>query len=98
MMAGVLKLIVRAGAGVNTIDIKAATAAKGIKVANCPGKNGIAVAELAIGLMLSLDRRIPDNVAALRAGQWNKKEFSKARGLYGHDARYSRRRQHRLRR
>jgi D-3-phosphoglycerate dehydrogenase len=77
-----LKLIVRAGAGVNTIDIKAATA-KGIKVANCPGKNAIAVAELAIGLMLSLDRRIPDNVADLRAGKWNKKEYSKARGLYG---------------
>lgn len=77
-----LKVIVRAGAGVNTIDIKAATA-KGIKVANCPGKNAIAVAELAIGLMLALDRRIPDNVADLRAGKWNKKEYSKARGLYG---------------
>lgn len=77
-----LKVIVRAGAGVNTIEIKAATA-KGIKVANCPGKNAIAVAELAIGLMLSLDRRIPDNVADLRAGKWNKKEYSKARGLYG---------------
>lgn len=82
MMAGALKLIIRAGAGVNTIDVKAATA-KGIQVANCPGKNSIAVAELAIGLMLSLDRRIPDNVAELRAGTWNKKEYSKARGLYG---------------
>jgi D-3-phosphoglycerate dehydrogenase len=82
MMTGALKLIVRAGAGVNTIDVKAATA-KGIQVANCPGKNAIAVAELAMGLMLSLDRRIPDNVADLRAGTWNKKEYSKARGLYG---------------
>lgn len=81
-MAPSLKLIVRAGAGVNTIDVKAATA-RGVLVANCPGKNSIAVAELAVGLMLSLDRRIPDNVADLRAGRWNKKEYSQARGLYG---------------
>lgn len=77
-----LKLIVRAGAGVNTIDVKAATA-RGVVVANCPGKNSIAVAELTMGLLLALDRRIPDNVIELRAGKWNKKEFSKARGLYG---------------
>ena len=77
-----LALIVRAGAGVNTIDRKAASA-RGIFVANCPGKNAIAVAELAIGLLLSLDRRIPDNVADLRAGTWNKKEYSKASGLHG---------------
>jgi D-3-phosphoglycerate dehydrogenase len=82
MMGGALKLIVRAGAGVNTIDVKAAAAA-GIQVANCPGRNSVAVAELAIGLMLSLDRRIPDNVADLRAGVWNKKEYAKARGLFG---------------
>ncbi len=82
MLAPSLKLIVRAGAGVNTIDVKAATA-KQIVVANCPGKNSIAVAELAFGLMLALDRRIPDNVADLRAGKWNKKEYSKAKGLYG---------------
>ncbi|MGE3191501.1 MAG: NAD(P)-dependent oxidoreductase [Vicinamibacterales bacterium] len=80
--AGNLSLIVRAGAGVNTIDVAGASA-RGIYVSNCPGKNAIAVAELAIGLMLSLDRRIPDNVAELRAGTWNKKEYSKARGLFG---------------
>jgi D-3-phosphoglycerate dehydrogenase len=80
--AGALSLIVRAGAGVNTIDLKSASA-RGIFVANCPGKNSIAVAELAMGLILSLDRRIPDNVADLRAGRWNKKEYSKARGLFG---------------
>jgi D-3-phosphoglycerate dehydrogenase len=80
--AGSLALIVRAGAGVNTIDVAGASR-RGIYVSNCPGKNAVAVAELAIGLMLSLDRRIPDNVVALRAGQWNKKEFSKAPGLYG---------------
>ena len=81
-MGGGLKLIVRAGAGVNTIDVKAATA-KQIVVANCPGKNAMAVAELAMGLMLALDRRIAENVADLRAGKWNKKEYAKAEGLYG---------------
>ena len=77
-----LALIVRAGAGTNTIDTKAASA-RGVYVANCPGKNAIAVAELAIALLLALDRRIPDEVADLRAGVWNKKEYSKADGLYG---------------
>ena len=80
--AGGLSLIVRAGAGVNTIDVKAASK-RGIYVSNCPGKNSVAVAELAFALVLALDRRIPDNVADLRAGRWNKKEYSKARGLYG---------------
>jgi D-3-phosphoglycerate dehydrogenase len=80
--AGRLSLIVRAGAGYNTIDVAAAST-RGIYVSNCPGKNAIAVAELAFGLILSLDRRIPDNVAELRAGAWNKKEYSKAQGLYG---------------
>jgi D-3-phosphoglycerate dehydrogenase len=82
MLAPTLKLIVRAGAGVNTIDVKAATA-RGIIVANCPGKNSIAVAEVAFGLLLCLDRRIPDNVADLRRGVWNKKEYARARGVYG---------------
>jgi D-3-phosphoglycerate dehydrogenase len=82
MDAGRLALIVRAGAGYNTIDVAAASE-RGIYVSNCPGKNAIAVAELAFGLILSLDRRIPDNVADLRAGTWNKQEYSKARGLFG---------------
>jgi D-3-phosphoglycerate dehydrogenase len=82
LAAGALSLIVRAGAGYNTIDV--ATASKrGIYVSNCPGKNAIAVAELAFALILALDRRVPDNVSDLRAGTWNKKEYSKARGLYG---------------
>ena len=80
--AGAIKLVVRAGAGYNTIDVAAASR-RGIYVSNCPGKNSIAVAELAFALMLALDRRIADNVISLRQGQWNKKEFSKARGLYG---------------
>src|SRR3989442_10343097 len=82
LAAGQVKLVVRAGAGYNTIDVAAASK-RGIYVSNCPGKNSIAVAELAFALILGLDRRIPDNVIALRRGEWNKKEFSKARGLYG---------------
>lgn len=80
--AGPLKLVVRAGAGYNTIDVAAASK-RGVFVSNCPGKNSVAVAELAFGLILALDRRIADNVIALRAGQWNKTEYSKARGLLG---------------
>jgi len=82
MEAGALKLIVRAGAGYNTIDVAAASG-RGIYVSNCPGKNSIAVAELAFALILALDRKVADNVIQLREGVWNKKEFSKARGLYG---------------
>src|SRR5215203_2209147 len=80
--AGPIKLVVRAGAGYNTIDVSAASK-RGIYVSNCPGKNSIAVAELAFALILALDRRVVDNAIALRRGEWNKKEFSKARGLFG---------------
>src|ERR1041385_5839243 len=80
--AGPIKLIVRAGAGYNTIDVAAASQ-RGIYVSNCPGKNSIAVAELAFALILAVDRRLAENVACLRQGQWNKKEFSKAKGLCG---------------
>lgn len=80
--ASSLSLIIRAGAGYNTIDVTAASE-KGIYVANCPGKNSIAVAELAFGLMLSLDRFIPQCVAELKEGHWNKKAYSKGNGLYG---------------
>jgi D-3-phosphoglycerate dehydrogenase len=82
LAAGPIKLVVRAGAGFNTIDVAAASK-RGIYISNCPGKNSIAVAELAFALILALDRRIVDNVVALRHGEWNKKEFSKARGLFG---------------
>ncbi|MBC8066258.1 MAG: hydroxyacid dehydrogenase [Chlorobia bacterium] len=77
-----LGVIIRAGAGYNTIDVAAASN-RGILVTNCPGKNSQAVAELAFGLILALDRHIPDNVAELRAGRWNKKKYSKAKGVYG---------------
>jgi D-3-phosphoglycerate dehydrogenase len=77
-----LTLVIRAGAGIDTIDVTTASA-RGIFVSNCPGKNSIAVAELVMGLLLACDRRIPDQVAELRQGKWNKAEYSKARGLYG---------------
>lgn len=77
-----LNLIIRAGSGVNNINIAAANK-KGIYVANCPGMNSIAVAELAVGLMIAIDRRIADNVSDFRNGKWNKAEYSKADGLFG---------------
>ena len=77
-----LSLVIRAGAGIDTIDVTAASEL-GVFVSNCPGRNSIAVAELVMGLLLSCDRRIPDQVADLRQGKWNKSEYSKARGLYG---------------
>jgi len=77
-----LGLIVRAGAGTNTIDVDTASA-RSVYVANIPGKNAVAVAELTMGLILALDRRIPDNVADLREEKWRKAEFSKGRGLMG---------------
>lgn len=80
--ADALELIVRAGAGTNTIDTQAA-ADLGIYVSNVPGRNAIAVAELTMGLLLAIDRRIPDNVADLRAGRWDKKAYGRADGVFG---------------
>lgn len=77
-----LSLIVRAGAGVNTIDLEGASA-RAIAVSNCPGKNSVAVAELAWGLLLALDRRIVEQAADLKSGVWNKSEYGKAKGLLG---------------
>ena len=79
---GRLALVVRAGAGYNTIDVEAASE-RGIYVANCPGKNSVAVAELAFALILALDRRVVDNAGDLKRGVWNKKEYGKARGIFG---------------
>lgn len=77
-----LALIVRAGSGTNNIDVEAASE-RAVYVANCPGKNAVAVAELAMALILAADRAVPDNVADLRAGRWDKAKYSKARGLKG---------------
>jgi D-3-phosphoglycerate dehydrogenase / 2-oxoglutarate reductase len=77
-----LRLIVRAGSGTDTIDVGAASAA-GIAVCNVPGRNALAVAELAFALLLAIDRRIPDQVADLRAGRWRKADYQRARGIAG---------------
>ncbi|MDG1876880.1 MAG: NAD(P)-dependent oxidoreductase [Acidimicrobiales bacterium] len=77
-----LGLIVRAGAGTNTIDLDRA-AELGIFVCNVPGKNALAVAELTMGLLIAVDRHIAAGTADLRAGTWNKKAYAKADGLFG---------------
>ncbi len=77
-----LKAIIRAGAGFDNIDLPASTA-KGVVVCNCPGMNAAAVAELAFALLLALDRRVVEGTNELRAGTWNKKEYSKAKGIKG---------------
>ena len=77
-----LGLIVRSGAGTNTIDCQAAADA-GIYVCNVPGTNSVAVAELTLGLLLAIDRHIPLAATDLKHGMWNKKEYSKANGLMG---------------
>ncbi|MGF1598189.1 MAG: NAD(P)-dependent oxidoreductase [Acidimicrobiales bacterium] len=77
-----LGLIVRAGAGTDTIDVDAASDA-GIYVCNVPGRNAVAVAELTLGLLLAIDRQLADGVADLRAGRWDKARYSRADGLLG---------------
>lgn len=77
-----LNLIVRAGAEASTIDLKAASKG-GVYVANCPGKNAGAVAELVMGQLVALDRRIPDAVFSLRSQRWERGEYGKAEGLAG---------------
>lgn len=79
---GPLKYIIRAGSGYDNIDYVAA-GERGIAVSNCPGMNAVAVAEAAMGHLINLDRRLPDQDQQLKSGRWNKKEFSKARGLKG---------------
>lgn len=75
-------MIVRAGAGYDTIDV-AHCAKNGVYVANCPGKNAHAVAELAMGLILAIDRRIAENVQLLKEGKWNKGAYANCTGIKG---------------
>jgi D-3-phosphoglycerate dehydrogenase len=77
-----LELIIRAGAGVNNIDLEKASSS-GVYVANCPGKNSDAVAELALGHIIACDRRIVDASLDLRSGNWKKKAYQNAAGLKG---------------
>ena len=72
--AKTLKMIGRAGVGVDNIDVKAATK-KGIVVANAPGSNSLSVAEHAIGLLLAQVRHIPNANASIHSGKWEKSKF-----------------------
>jgi D-3-phosphoglycerate dehydrogenase len=80
--ADALELIVRSGAGTENIDLEAASA-RGIYVTNCPEKNSAAVAELTMGLLLAVDRRVPEQDKALKERKWDKAKFAKAEGLKG---------------
>lgn len=69
-----LKLVGRAGVGVDNIDVTAASAS-GVKVMNTPGGNANAVVELTLGFMLALARQIPQADRSMKAGKWEKKAF-----------------------
>jgi len=83
-----LKVIGRAGIGLDNVDLRAATR-KGIVVMNTPQENAIAAAEHTIAMMLSISRKIPQATATMRAGKWEKRKFvgvelySKTLGLIG---------------
>src|SRR5882757_497994 len=70
-----LKIVGRAGVGVDNIDVKAATASK-VQVINTPSGNAIAAGELAIAFMFALARKIPQATASMKKGEWDKKRFS----------------------
>lgn len=72
-----LRVIARAGSGVDNVDVAAATA-RGIVVMNAPGANSVSVAELALALLLSLSRAIPAADAAMKRGVWDKKKLTGA--------------------
>jgi len=73
--AGRLRVIGRAGVGVDNIDVDAATE-RGIVVANAPGGNTVSTAEHSVSMLLSLSRHIPQATASIRAGHWNRKAFT----------------------
>lgn len=78
---GRLKVIGRAGVGVDNIDVAAATR-KGVVVMNTPGGNSVAVAELTIGLMLTLLRQLVPAIATTKSGRWEKKRFACGHELF----------------
>ena len=69
-----LRVVGRAGVGVDNVDVDAATA-RGIVVMNTPGGNTISTAELTFSMLMALARKIPQAHASMKAGQWNRKEF-----------------------
>lgn len=80
-LADRLKVIGRAGVGVDNIDVEAATE-RGIAVLNAPAGNTISAAELTMALLLSIVRRVPGADRSMKAGEWDRKEFSGIE-LYG---------------
>ena len=80
--AAKLRVIGRAGTGVDNIDLASATR-RGVVVMNAPGGNSVAVAEHTLALLLSLARQISDASASTRAGRWEKKKFAAGRELLG---------------
>jgi D-3-phosphoglycerate dehydrogenase/(S)-sulfolactate dehydrogenase len=78
---GRLKVIGRAGVGVDNVDVEAATR-KGVVVMNTPGGNSVAVAELTLGLMLALHRQLVPAITASRSGRWEKKRFAGGHELF----------------
>jgi D-3-phosphoglycerate dehydrogenase len=72
--APVLRVIARAGTGVDNVDVPAASA-RGIVVMNAPGANSVSVAELAVAFLLTLARHIPAADASMKRGEWEKKKF-----------------------
>lgn len=78
-----LKAVIRWGAGYDSVDIEAA-GKRGVKVANTPGVNSYAVAELAVGLMLSVNRRIDANARQCRAGVWDRNTYAKRSATLNH--------------
>ncbi|WP_420623819.1 NAD(P)-dependent oxidoreductase [Candidatus Poriferisodalis sp.] len=77
-----LAMVLRAGAGTDTIDCDGASKF-GVYVCNVPGRNAVAVAELTMGLLLAIDRQIPDATSDLHEGRWNKAQYMGASGLKG---------------
>ena len=76
-----LKVVGRAGVGVDNVDVDAATE-RGIVVMNTPAGNTISTAELTFSMLMALARKIPQAAASMKAGEWNRKAFSGTE-LYG---------------
>jgi D-3-phosphoglycerate dehydrogenase len=77
-----LKLIIRGGVGLDNIDVQYAQS-KGIEVRNTPAASSNSVAELTVGYLLALVRQVPQVTASMKAGEWEKKAFSKGTELAG---------------
>jgi D-3-phosphoglycerate dehydrogenase len=83
-----LRVVARAGVGLDNVDVEAATAA-GVMVVNAPSSNVVSAAEHAVGLLLAVARNVPQAMASLKAGEWKRSQFTgseldhKVAGLLG---------------